>query len=827
MPIAEVLGRMAQAVAGKLGGNGAGPKKPATQDGNAPPSNLSENQQKYGPNFEQLKKLKPHIVAALQQLCLEYRLETMYADRYRIRRTKYARLFWQDIQYAGWNNQEQDYNFAFGGVNANWGLDQDSDTGPRYEFVTNWYQGYGLSFIALVSSDVPSLSIYPKSREVQEDITAAKVGYDVADLIERNNKPHKALETIGRLLWTDGIVAQYWRYVVDGERFGYKKMPVIGTQESQLEGQPITVPQQTGEEKIPQGQERGTYVGGLELAVPFYADDFHDYAYLQWNTEPHKAKLKAAYPHAATGITEDSGMGAEQVYERLSRLNVKQNIRASYPGDALGILPTFSRTWMRKWAFKRLDNEDLVAELEGLFPDGCYVAFAGFEYCESRNESMDDHWSVLHALPGDGQSRPAVGGSLISPQERYNILSNLQTETYEYGIPPIYADPQVLDFDALSNQVAEPAAHFPARARPGMSLAEGFFQPEPAKEPATLAATMQEISGPTMQFLSGMFPAVFGGDMEGAGGKTLGGYALARDQAMGRLGLVWRGIKDFYADGIKLGLEIFKENRPEDVEVSFPGENDEEKAKWIRMADFKGNVMVECEPDEGLPRLKSQQRSVLERLLTMGAEMPPAFAKALEDPQNLGWIKTVMGLSEMTIPGEDSATKQKREIQILLSTPPITFPPQPQQMVNPATGQPGIAMVAAPPQPTVPVDQLFDDHEIEFGECEDYANSDQGQAARKENPQGFANFTLHAKAHYDLWQKKLQAAQPKVPPKPPSLSMKVEDLPPDAAAQALAQDNIQVNPADLQAKQDQARDDKAQELQAKLNAKPGKEPSSQ
>ena len=40
------------------------------------------------------------------------------------------------------------------------------------------------------------------------------------------------------------------------------------------------------------------------------------------------------------------------------------------------------------------------------------------------------------------------------------MLSNMQAETYEYGIPPIYADPQVLDFDALSNQVAEPARIF-------------------------------------------------------------------------------------------------------------------------------------------------------------------------------------------------------------------------------------------------------------------------------------------------------------------------------------------------------------------------------
>ena len=84
------------------------------------------------------------------------------------------------------------------------------------------------------------------------------------------------------------------------------------------------------------------------------------------------------------------------------------------------------------------------------------MAFAGDTYCESRNESMDDCWRVMHALPGDGQNRPSVGESLIDVQERYNALSNIQAETYEYGIPPIYADPQVLDFDALAIRPPNP-----------------------------------------------------------------------------------------------------------------------------------------------------------------------------------------------------------------------------------------------------------------------------------------------------------------------------------------------------------------------------------
>ena len=65
----------------------------------------------------------------------------------------------------------------------------------------------------------------------------------------------------------------------------------------------------------------------------------------------------------------------------------------------------------------------------------------------------------------------------------------------------------------------------------------------------------QDLIGPVAQFLTGLFPAVFGGNMEDV--KTASGYALARDQAMGRLGLVWRRTKQFYADVMLLGVDCF------------------------------------------------------------------------------------------------------------------------------------------------------------------------------------------------------------------------------------------------------------------------------
>ncbi len=512
----------------------------------------------------------------------------------------------------------------------------------------------------------------------------------------------------------------------------------------------------------------------------------HEYPYLQWQAEVHRAKLKAAYPHAANKIESAPSQGAEDVYARVSRLSVEQGLPSIHPGDALMNLITFDRTWLRPWAFYAIEDEAVRNELLALFPDGCYVAFAGDVYCESRSESLDDHWRVLHALPGDGQNRPSVGDSLVQVQERYNVLSNMQAETYEYGIPPIYADPQVLDFDALANQVAEPAAHFPARARPGQPLAAGFFQPAPAQVPPDMIRHQQDLIGPVAQFLTGLFPAVFGGNMEDV--KTASGYAMARDQALGRLGLVWRRTKQFYAEVLLLAVDCFRKSRPEDAEIPLLGPDGVLDARTIRIADLKGNICVHPEADETFPRLKSQQRAVLQQLFGIN---DPVLQRALTEPANLGYIKNVLGLTEMVIPGEDSRNKQLREIQQLLASAPIVvnlplapnspsvIPSEARNLSSPAAdgGTAGSKRDSSSPSaprndgegasapvsdqqspvtsrqshalvlPSVPVDQLLDDHAVEFEECKRWANSEAGQAAHMTNPAGFANVRAHAEAH--------------------------------------------------------------------------------
>jgi hypothetical protein len=95
--------------------------------------------------------------------------------------------------------------------------------------------------------------------------------------------------------------------------------------------------------------------------------------------------------------------------------------------------------------------------------------------------------------------------------------------------------------------------------------------------------------GPVAQFLTEAFPALFGEAMSNS--DTASGYAMARDQAMGRIGLVWRRMKSFHADRMLLEVDCFRRNRPNDVEETLLGAGAAFESKWIRLADLKGEFI--------------------------------------------------------------------------------------------------------------------------------------------------------------------------------------------------------------------------------------------
>jgi hypothetical protein len=836
----------------------------------------------FGANNEQLPE---KLQEALRRLVFQFSTESESTRRQEVRRIKQAHQFWRGLQYLWWSEQDQNWHLPFEQKMTDGSSIEDL---PRYEFVTNIYQAFGLSLVSVLSQDVPRVRFFPSSAQAEEDVAAAKAATEVAGLVERNNRVGNLIVDEAFQLWTDGKVGAYVRFVVDGQRFGFHPETEIGAREVRIGGdvyvcpecsaetsagdgvhgavgegqeriprsarddnrnrvaagddrdggsgdnhngtnaasgssdgvglddsdghlnsrrdagatksgaagrhnngaaedsgdasnppqcnfcgallteedfvaaETVTVPSGQTRLRVPNGQEVITIVGGLELKTPPWANEMHEYPYLQWNLEVHQARLRAAYPHAADQIGSPVAPGAQQ-YERLARLSQSQGGPLTEGGDFNINLITFQRTWLRPWAFFALDDKSMRDELLQMFPDGAYVAFAGDAYCESRNENMDDHWRVLHALPGDGSSgRPALGDALISVQERFNTLSNLQMETYEYGIPPIYADSEVLDFDALQSQTAEPGSHYPARAKPGQSLAAGFFQPEPAEVPGDLAEHAANLMGPIAQFLTGAFPALFGGAM--SNNDTASGYAMARDQAMGRIGLVWRRMKFFHADIMLLAVDCFRRNRPNDVEVTLLGAGAAFESQWIRLADLKGNLFSYPETDEQYPTLWSQQRAVLLQLI---GNPDPQIQAVLAHPENMALVKRLIGLEEFVIPDEESRTKQYREIGQLVAELPLVKRQDVTSAVNPAFKEAVASGVDAEIiLPSIMPDEFADNHAVELEICMRWFSSDAGQVAKIEAPLGYANVRAHALFHRDYLQKQQSAAAAVAGPQP-------------------------------------------------------------
>ena len=527
------------------------------------------------------------------------------------------------------------------------------------------------------------------------------------------------------------------------------------------------VPQGVGTRRVANGQEVISIIGGLELNTPVWANEQYEFPYLQWQMEVHRAKLNAAFPQAADKIQTGGPQAADDIYARADAqvAAVAQGMPTTHPGDALFNLITFSAHVDQAVGFLRHRRHRRARSASADVSRGLLRGVCGRNVLRiaQRNDGRllaRDARAARRRAESPKRGRFADRGA-----GAYNLtLSNIQAETYEYGIPPIYADPQVLDFDALSNQTAEPAAHYPARARPGMSLADGFFQPAPAQVPPDMLRHQQDLMGPIAQFLTGLFPAVFGGEMENV--KTASGYAMARDQALGRLGLVWRRLKSFLlrfdAAGAWIASEESARRCGDSVSRRRAANSRRDSSAWPTL---KGNIQGASGIRRDFPAAEIAATGGSATAHEQSRSDDSSGAARAGEP----WVRpeSLVGLSELVVPGDDARNKQLREVQILLTAGPVIMaqnelvsgrseaplspaasegeipPAEKNGRRNDTASESGLRIVS-----TIPVDELMDDHATEFEECRRWASSDAGQIARAQNPAGFANVHAAAQAEH-------------------------------------------------------------------------------
>ncbi len=733
---------------------------------NAPATNRSEQPTAQAP----LLAADPpqDVQDALRELVRGYELESDAVRRHKVRLWREGEEFWKGNQNIWFSEKDSNWHTPFEREGA------DREDAPRFDYTINLYRPWGLSIIAALVQAPPKIHYLPVSAESQEDVATARASQKVADLIDRNNKLQTLRVKKAYYLWTQGIFATYVRYLVDGGLFGHHDEPVLAEQTFEvlpdrfecencggmqradaspalLEGGPVacqgcgalmgpesfrpaehataTVP--AGTQRVPNGAEKLDSYGPLFFKVPPQAQSQRDCYYLIQVEEQHKAVLRAAYPQKANRI-DDTGTSAEDTYERIVRLSLA-DAQGSWNTLPMSNLITYKRAWLRPEAFWAHAGEETRAKLLRLFPQGCRVEFAGDTFLQAVPERLDDCWVICTGLPGIGIYRDPLGQDALSIQRQINDSANILAEHREMAsAPPVLYDARYINGDALARKRMQPASYVPVvieNTGPQKPMAEMIFQPTLKVDPELWADG--ERLAQLGQFITGALPSMFGGGEPNL--DTAAAYAQSRDQAMGRLALVWKQTRAAEAQEMTLAIECFRRNRTDDVELVVEGKGDDFRSEYIRLNEIRGNVIATPTADEDFPQSFGEVRQAITQLLS---SQDPEILKVLGAPVNRATVSRYMGVPDLVDPGEDNRTKQFMEIEALAGSEPLQ---QPNGLLEPSIE----------PEPEV------DDHDVHIETIREWAVSEAGLQTKAARPQGYANVIAHLLAHQEA---KAQAA---------------------------------------------------------------------
>jgi hypothetical protein len=707
---------------------------PDTTEDAAPPE-----KEDYGPWNENIPdELKDCIVKLAAHYCDEFR----YPRRLEVMKAWQARSFWREMQHLNWNWEGECWD-VLGPTGAKTSSDANKyDSAVMY--TTNTYQGFGESFMAIVTQSTPSLRFEPEDPEDAADIETAKAAEPMRRLIQHENDPIKLMTKAAYIAWTDGRIHGWTRWEVD---------------------------KRTG---VP--REMQSIEGSMEVKVPVIYEEVCEYPYLQYSTEYHvstvrdKVKKRAFKdPDYYKKIKGGSHGNGQDVYERTARISVKQGISMrSAGGDAYSSLVTTQRTWIRPTVFLEDEvDEKYRDQLIALFPKGLYVEVDNGTYTGSRDATMDDEWTVENIMEGDGSFRNAKGTCLVSVQERTNDVINITQDVYEKTQPASHWDDKLFDLDGMKRQRSMPGARYGINQGelPAGDQVSGhvFFEPAAQVSPDMLQY-LKELMTDIPEFLTGISAILFGSDSSGdKSGKAL---SIQQAAAMGRIGLPFRVMKRFYAHMMEQAIRCGARNRKEDYVAGIPDQNGNIETVAVRVGDLNGNMRCFPSKDENYPESWTAKRATYMTLLQEG-NTDPTMKAILANPENQNLAKRLIGLDELTIPDAASWDKQMTEIALMLQVP--AKPPSIAQVPNPLQPQ-TIETIPVPPQSTLPIDKDYDNHMAEFLTVTIWVNSKKGQDAKAQKKPGFDNIRLHGLLHKAEIMKAMAAqaaaAQPPPPPQP-------------------------------------------------------------
>ncbi len=665
------------------------------------------------------------IVRQFEQENLDYRSK-------RLRQWKQQDLYWHNIQYVFWN--ATDY--------APLQSDQDDDVLTR---VVNIYKAHGESIIAALGASIPTVRFFPANSQNGADIDTATAWSRIFDIAKKRNRMPLLFIKMLWILYNQDFVA-VWNETEKTTKYGTikrEKNKTVSEEQSSYQcpecgaevmegmtecpscGATIIPLQHTEEvkrevfdkyEEIPRVNQRWRAFGPLNVNIPHWTAEPEDIPILILLQDRHISALKKDNQNFRDLITKGSSDEAQERWARAQYYNIQ----------AQANLLTEKKVWIQPSAYEMLDAT-LRAKFEKDFPTGVCATIIDKDLVVSLcEENLMDRWTISRSPLSRGVHASALGRSLLDIQDITNDLKNLKLQTIEHGISETFTDPEVVDFDAYGKTAAKPGQLIQAKTTPGSNLAKHFF----ATRPAVLSKEANEFTSELMtdgQFVTGATPSIYGGNLQGS--RTVGEYEKSKTAALQRLSIHYSMLKEFIVElgekTAKLFIAELKEAGQdlEDVEFSQGVFSN----NYVFMSQLGGKVgKVEGESSEAFPVSIQQKAAGIFELLKLGND---TISQAiLTQPENTYLLKSVFGIPELQVPGEQERTKQWREIQLLIQEQPVAL----DEMGNMRS--------------SIPVEEL-DNHDVEFQICLGFLNSDKGQLLKQINIKAYQNVIAHAKEH--------------------------------------------------------------------------------
>jgi len=733
-------------------------------------------------------------------------------------------------------------------------------------FPVNVYGAREDKIVAAGSREIPGLKFGPKDPDSPPDQTAADESDSYLSIWTLDSNIKGAVAKIWRYFYTDETAILWTASWADQQRWGTEKpekQDVFGVGEAEgvtpetemlgdgadgeagetnaglgemtgdageTQGGPDSADDAVSSPLVEESSEKPAICeltkvyGILEAKRPIYCDEIHEMGYVRLAGEVDVDILRERYPWIEDKIEAGKSVaGSSDQYDRMARINVRlavQNSTAS--GETFEKDATETHTWFRPSQYRMIKDKATRKVFYDNFPKGLRVTHAGSELAFVRNESMDDHITIVHSKEGDGQNRRAIGGNYLPLQKILNQNISLLVRYFVGCVPRRYAAEGPLDVAAMNQTTNDPSLITPVVLEAGQKIGDLTGMDNVPQPTTGLMEFVQWLVDGAPEVMDGATPAMFGQGETG----TVGEATLNRDQSLQVFSAPWAQTCIGLANAATQAAKCAADNRIANIRSRTPGQG----KLTVELANLKGDAL--CAPVSlEIPQTLAEQEAQMAQLVEQSPNVA-IYQAIVSDPENLPIFSEMPSLSRLHIPGLDAVEKQQGEFELLTASGPLENPelleaqqqmeqlkqhiaqgqsdpeaatPQGRQMMQQLTAQLQQltqAAAALPPQvSSVPVAQDgSENHVIEAAITLAKLNSPEGRKLKNgddEQKAVFLNLKLHWQEH-EAMAKKLTPVQPL--PVKASASVAVDKLPPNVQAQALQAMGVEATPDDFTSK---------------------------